>query len=47
MANLSMQLQKPLSCDTVKREVVNDEEATKLLQRNYRGPWMHPLSGNI
>jgi len=47
MANLSMQLQRPLSYDASKREIVGDDEATKLLQRNYRGPWMHPLPGNV
>jgi predicted dehydrogenase len=47
MANLSMQLQRPLSYDPVKRIAVNDEEATKLLQRNYRSPWIHPLPGMV
>jgi len=47
MANLSMQLQRPLSYDAAKQEVINDEEATKLLQRNYRGPWTHPLRDSV
>ena len=48
LANLSMQLNgRPLIYDPVKKEVVGDPEATKLLQRKYRAPWVHPLPGNI
>jgi len=42
LANLSMKLGRPLVYDPVKRVVVNDSEATALLQRPYRGPWVHP-----
>jgi len=46
LANLSMQLGgRPLSYDPVKREVTGDEEATKLLRRTFRGPWVHPAEG--
>lgn len=47
IANLSMQLGRPLSYDPLKREIIGDAEATKLLQRAYREPWTHPLPGNI
>ena len=47
IANLAMQLQRPLSYDPVKREIVDDVEATKLLQRKYRAPWEHPLPENV
>lgn len=47
MANLSMQLQRPLSYDPAKRIIIGDDEATKLLQRNYRSPWVHPSPGNV
>ena len=48
LANLSMQLGgRPLIYDPVKKEIVGDMEATKLLQRKYRRPWIHPLPGNI
>ena len=47
MANLSMQLQRPLSYDPAKRIIIGDDEATKLLQRNYRSPWAHPAPGNV
>ncbi|MEO6329070.1 MAG: Gfo/Idh/MocA family oxidoreductase [Ginsengibacter sp.] len=42
LANLSMKLKRPLSYDPVKREIPGDAEATKLLQRVYRQPWLHP-----
>lgn len=47
LANLSMQLGRPLSYDPRLRIVKNDPEATALLQRNYRKPWIHPLPGNV
>jgi hypothetical protein len=47
LANLSMQLGRPLVYDPQKRLVVGDEKATALLQRPYRGPWKHPFSGEI
>lgn len=42
LANLSMQTGRPLIYDPQKREVTGDPEATKLLQRTYRQPWVHP-----
>lgn len=42
LANLSMELGRPLSYDPVKHKVIGDKEATKLLKRDYRGPWKHP-----
>jgi len=42
LANMSMKLGRPLVYDPQKKEVVNDPEATALLQRKYRGPWKHP-----
>jgi len=48
LANLSMQLGgRPLIYDPLKREISGDAEATKLLQRKYRSPWIHPLLGNL
>jgi len=47
IANLSMQLKRPLSYDPVNRVIIGDEEATKLLQRKYRSPWQHPLPENV
>ncbi|MFN5913911.1 MAG: Gfo/Idh/MocA family oxidoreductase, partial [Chitinophagaceae bacterium] len=42
IANLSMQLGRPLVYDPAKRIIVNDAEATALLKRNYREGWEHP-----
>lgn len=43
LANLSMQLNgRPLIYDPVKRAIKNDAEASKLLRRPYRKPWVHP-----
>lgn len=47
LANLSMQLKRPLSYDPVRREIPGDPEATKLLQRVYRQPWIHPQPGTV
>lgn len=42
LANLSMELQRPLVYDPEKMIIKDDPEATKLLQRPYRQPWEHP-----
>jgi predicted dehydrogenase len=42
MANIAMKTGRPIVYDPKKREIVNDREATALLQRNYRQPWIHP-----
>ncbi|MFT3949324.1 MAG: Gfo/Idh/MocA family oxidoreductase [Agriterribacter sp.] len=42
IANLSMKLGRALTYDPVKKEITGDPEATKLLTREYRGPWVHP-----
>ncbi len=48
LANISMQLGgRALIYDPLKREVVDDAEATNLLQRKYRSSWIHPLPENV
>jgi predicted dehydrogenase len=47
LANLAMQLGRPLSYDPAKREVTGDPAATKLLRRDYRKPWQHPEPGQV
>lgn len=42
LANVSMKLGRPVIYDPQKMEVVNDREATELLRRKYRSPWVHP-----
>jgi hypothetical protein len=43
MANVAMKLGRPLSYDPVKRIIPGDAEATKLLARPYRAPWVRPV----
>ncbi len=47
LANVSMKVGRPLVYDSQKREIVNDPEANKLLQRPYRSPWQHPFANTI
>jgi predicted dehydrogenase len=47
LANLSMQVGRPLVYDPAKRLVIGDKEATQLLQRPYRTPWKHPHPDSI
>jgi predicted dehydrogenase len=47
LANLAMKTGRTLQYDPTKRVIVNDDEATKLLTRLYRGPWIHPTPESI
>jgi GFO/IDH/MocA oxidoreductase family protein len=42
LANISAQLGRSLTWDPAKHQVVGDDEANKLLRREYRKPWVHP-----
>jgi len=42
LANLSMELGRPLVYDPKKREIDGDHDATAMLRRQFRGPWKHP-----
>ncbi|MDB4292180.1 Gfo/Idh/MocA family oxidoreductase [Maribacter sp.] len=42
LANMAMDLKRPLQYDPGQQIVINDSEATKLLQRAYREGWEHP-----
>ena len=42
LANLSMEIGRPLVYDSTTRRVVGDDAATALLTRGYRSPWVHP-----
>jgi predicted dehydrogenase len=44
LANLSMNLGRPLVYDPAHRKVTGDAEATRLLKRSYRGDWKHPAA---
>ncbi len=43
LANVAMQVGRPLHYDPAKREVTGDREATQLLARAYRAPWRRPV----
>ena len=42
LANMAMKLGRPLVYDATRRQVVGDDEATRLLSRPYRAPWERP-----
>lgn len=42
LANISMNIGRPVVYDPKMRQVTGDPEATALLQRAYRQPWLHP-----
>ena len=42
LAILSQQLGRPVAYDPKSRTVPGDPEATRLLARSYRAPWVHP-----
>lgn len=47
LANLSMELGRPLSYDPVKKIIPGDPQATQWLARKYRTPWVHPDPSNL
>jgi predicted dehydrogenase len=47
LANISAQLGRALNWDAQKGTVRGDEEATSLLHRPYRKPWIHPEAKSV
>jgi len=47
LANMSMQLGRTLHWDEAKGDVIADPEASRLLRRPYRAPWVHPEPGTV
>jgi len=47
LANNALKLGRTLTWDATKQQVVNDEEANKLLRRPYRAPWQHPEPSKV
>ena len=47
LANVSMKIGRPVVYDPKMRIIVGDTEATSLLQRTYRQPWIHPHPGKV
>jgi predicted dehydrogenase len=44
MANVAMELGRPIVYDSKTRTVVGDSDATEHLRRPYRAPWKHPAA---
>jgi predicted dehydrogenase len=44
LANLSLELGRPLAWDGAAQRVINDEDANARLARAYRAPWEHPIA---
>ena len=47
LANLSMRLGRTLHWDAVRHDVIGDPEASRLLRRTYREPWVHPEPDSV
>jgi len=47
LANISQKLGRSLTWDHAKGTVVGDDEANRLLRREYRAPWQHPDSATV
>ncbi|MDG2014384.1 MAG: Gfo/Idh/MocA family oxidoreductase [Pirellulaceae bacterium] len=47
LANIAMKLGRTLEWDPKTHTVVGDAEATRLLARTYRKPWIHPDPNNV
>lgn len=47
LANLALELGRPLAYDPKTRTVLGDEEATKRLSRVYNGGWIHPDPASV
>ncbi|MFN9628091.1 MAG: Gfo/Idh/MocA family protein [Planctomycetota bacterium] len=47
LANLSMKLGRTLTFDPGKHVVVGDDQATAMLRRPYRAPWIHPEPNQV
>jgi len=44
LANVAMEIGRPIVYDPKKRVVVGDSDANKHLRRAYRKPWKHPAA---
>jgi len=42
LANIAMDLGRPIRWDAAEQKVIGDDEAQKRLSRPYRAPWVHP-----
>jgi hypothetical protein len=47
LANMSMELGRALVYDPATKTVKGDEQATAMLKRKYRSPWLHPSENRL
>jgi predicted dehydrogenase len=47
LANISQKLGRSLAWDHARGVLVGDDEANRLLRREYRGPWQHPDAATV
>lgn len=47
LANMSMKLGRTLAWDEAEGHIVDDQEANRLLRRDYRAPWLHPETDKV
>jgi hypothetical protein len=47
LGNMALKLGRELHYDPQQHRVVGDEEATKLLRRSYRAPYVHPTAEKV
>jgi predicted dehydrogenase len=47
LANLAMKTGRTLTWDPAKQQIMDDEQANRLLRRPYRGPWEHPETESV
>ena len=47
LGNMALKLGRELHYDPQQHRVTGDEEATRLLRRAYRAPYVHPVSEKV
>jgi predicted dehydrogenase len=47
LANIAMKVGRTLQWDAQSQRVIGDDEANRLLRRDYRAPWIHPTPDSI
>jgi predicted dehydrogenase len=47
LANIAMNLGRTLAWNPQTGRVIGDDEANRLLRRDYRGPWVHPVPESV
>jgi hypothetical protein len=42
LANMAQRLNRTLAWDAERQQIINDDEANRMMKRPYRMPWVHP-----